>query len=182
MIVETKRQTAADFDALPEGAYAQLIDGEIVMSSPAPSFEHQNIVSEFVTQMRTFAKTHRLGIVVPSPVDVYLAEAEVFEPDVVFVEHAQDIIVDGKVRGTPALVVEVLSPSNAYHDLVHKKNVYEANGVKEYWVVDPMEQTVEVFENRNGQFVAIAKARKVGHVQSKLLEGFVFDLSSIFPS
>jgi Uma2 family endonuclease len=117
-----------------------------------------------------------------SPVDVYFSNDEVYEPDIVFIPFSRLQSLSEKITVVPDLVVEVLSPSNAYHDLVHKKNVYEAHGVKEYWIVDPMEKAIEVFENRNGQFLTIAKARKAGCLSSKLLEGFSTELNSIFPA
>lgn len=180
MIVEPKRQTIADFEALPEGAYAQLINGEIIMSSPAPTPQHQRIIVVMASQFHDFVTRKELGFVLCSPIDVYFSDDEVYEPDILFISHTRVKSLPDKITIVPDLVVEVLPPSSAYHDLVHKKNMYEANGVKEYWIVDPLEKTVEVFENRDAQFVTIAKAKKVGQVSSSVLEGFVFNLESLF--
>jgi Uma2 family endonuclease len=179
MIVETKKQTVADFDALPEGTLVQLIDGEL-MASPAPTRDHQWSILQLSSQFNTFVLTRNLGAVYCSPIDVYFTDEEAYQPDIIFISQKKLNNLGKRIDIIPDLIVEVLSPSNAYHDLVHKKNVYEAHGVKEYWIVDPIEKTIEVFENRDGQFVTIAKARKAGRVSSKLLEGFSTELNSIF--
>jgi Uma2 family endonuclease len=181
MIVETKRQTVADFDALPEGAYAQLINGEIIVSSPAPLPEHQRVILMMASQFLEFVSRNGLGFVLCSPVDVYFSDDEVYEPDIVFIPRTRIQSLPEKITVVPDLVVEVLSPSNAYHDLVHKKNVYEAHGVKEYWIVDPMEKAIEVFENRDGQFLTIAKARNSGQLRSNVLNGFTLEITTVFP-
>jgi Uma2 family endonuclease len=84
------------------------------------------------------------------------------------------------IDGPPALVVEILSPTNAYYDLVHKKDVYESSGVKEYWIVDPTEKTIEVLQNSPQGFIRFAKARQAGSVGSHVLQGFTVSLEEIF--
>ena len=76
--------------------------------------------------------------------------------------------------------MEILSPSTAYYDLKPKKAQYAGSGVKEYWIVDPAEKTVEVFENVEGKMVLFAQAAKAEMISSKLLEGFHVPLSEIF--
>jgi Uma2 family endonuclease len=63
---------------------------------------------------------------------------------------------------------------------VQKKDVYESSGVREYWIVDPQEKIIEVFENVGKKFRAIAKSRQAGSVPSKVLHGFEAQLESIF--
>jgi len=77
-------------------------------------------------------------------------------------------------------VIEILSESTAYYDLRHKKRVYEASGVKEYWIVDPMEKGIEVYENINGEFKVFSQAIEKGRVNSKLLQGFGVELEKVF--
>ena len=78
------------------------------------------------------------------------------------------------------MVFEVLSPSSAYYDLTHKKNIYEETGVKEFWVVDPQEKTVEVYENVNSAFILFSKAKIKGSVNSKLLSGLNIEIEKLF--
>lgn len=170
----------ADYEALPEGAPYQLIDGDLVMA-PAPSFQHQSIVWELGAQMKRFAEERELGVVVGAPVDVYLSESEAYQPDLLFISsERQSIITEEGVEGAPDLVAEVLSPSTAYHDLTKKMRVYETAGVQEYWIVDPEDRTVTVHENAENGFAPVSKAHDAGVVQSKLLEGYEVSLSELF--
>lgn len=171
--------TAAEYEKLPEGPPQQLINGEIIMS-PAPSFYHQRIVVKLTTIFENYVSANNLGVVNASPIDVYLKEDEVYQPDIIFISNERKKIIDMNVKGAPDLIVEVLSPSNAYYDLVHKKNIYEETGVKEYWVVDPGEKTVEVYENKNKIFIPFSKARISGTVNSKILEGFSIEVEKLF--
>lgn len=179
MITTTKKQTYRDYERLPEGAPYQLIDGELIMT-PSPLFSHQDLVLKIAVVLKAYVDKKNAGIVIISPMDVYLAETEVYQPDIIFISNDKKEIIKDRVHGVPDLVVEVLSPSNAYFDLVHKKNVYEAAGVKEYWIVDPQEKTIEVYENVEGQFRLHAKTKQTGTIGSKLIDGFTIELKDLF--
>ncbi len=86
------------------------------------------------------------------------------------------------IEGAPDLVVEVLSPSSAYHDLRTKFRAYERAGVQEYWIVDPERKSVEIHRNIGKKFQLHQEAEGQGDVQSALLAGFAVDLDSIFSS
>ena len=181
MLTETiEKKTVSDYEELPEGAPYQLINGELVMN-PAPHFFHQQLVMRLANKFFMFVEKNSLGEIVASPVDVYLSEMEVYQPDIVYLAKERlGIIVDGRIKGAPDIVVEVLSPSTGYYDLSHKKNMYESSGVKEYWIVYPQEEIIEVFENVSGEFQQIARVKRQGNVTSKLLQGFSVSLSDIF--
>ncbi len=89
-------------------------------------------------------------------------------------------IKENKIEGAPDLIVEVLSPSTAYYDLKHKKSIYEKHGVREYWVVDPIDKTVEIFQNQNAKFHLIAELTKTDIAKSQLIAGMEVDLQNIF--
>ena len=72
-----------------------------------------------------------------------------------------------------------LSPSSAYYDLRHKMRVYETSGVREYWVVDPIEKGVEIYQNIDGEFRLFNKALSSGLIRSALLEGFTAELGKV---
>jgi Uma2 family endonuclease len=76
--------------------------------------------------------------------------------------------------------VEILSPSNAYYDLRQKKDIYEKYEVKEYIIIDPIQENAEVYILKDGVYFLHQKAQKTETLQSVLLEGFSFDLSKIF--
>lgn len=180
MLTEThERKTHADYAALEEGAPYQLIDGELVMS-PSPTFTHQQVSARLTVALATFVETKELGVVVSAPMDVYLTEADAFQPDVLFISNERKGIIKDRVHGAPDLVMEVLSPSTAYYDLKQKKRVYAATGVTEYWIVDPMEKSVDVLANSGGEFEKASGAYQTGTVSSRLLKGFTVDIEKLF--
>ena len=139
-------ETAVDvFKLLPEGVYCQVINNVIYMS-PAPSFEHQEIVLEIGMQLHQFIKKEKLGKCVASPVDVFLDERNAFQPDILFIStENMGIVKEGKVMGSPDIVVEVLSKGTKQHDAGKKKVAYERNGVKEYFLVEQKTKEVTAF-------------------------------------
>jgi Uma2 family endonuclease len=151
IMTKTKKKTYADYAKLPEGAPIQLINGEFV-ESPAPTITHQTVIKVLFRAADELERQGK-GTAFFAPVDVYLGETETYQPDVVFISSSRSAIIgEKKIEGAPDIVMEILSPSTAYYDLRHKKQVYGETGVLEYWIVDPMERTVEVYTNRDGEF------------------------------
>ncbi len=134
---EKRIYTYADYEKLPEGAPYQLIGGDLV-KEPSPVPYHQILSRRIEFELVKFVEERALGEVLYAPMDVYLSDTEVYQPDILFIsKERMSIIGEKKIEAAPDLVIEILSPSSAYYDLRHKKNVYETSGVKEYWVVDP---------------------------------------------
>ncbi len=179
-ITDEKLKTYDDYAKLPEGAPYQLIDGEFVLS-PAPDLYHQEIVGNINSALRSFTRERRLGKVYLAPVDVSFGDLNTVQPDVVYVSNERMHTLQGiRIVGAPDLIVEILSPTTGYYDLATKKDVYEAHGVKEYWVVDPKGKTIEIFENVNGRFVSVAKERETGTVTSRLLPELTLNVEDVF--
>jgi Uma2 family endonuclease len=183
--VEHTPSVAERYAALPEGTLAQLIGGEIVMS-PAPVPFHQRYVTRLASLMLAFVEQHGLGEVFVSPIDVVFDNGDTYQPDIVFVAAERlDIIGEKCIEGSPDLVVEVLSLSNAYYDLRAKKAVYEQCGVKEYWIVDALKHgTIEVYQNISGEFRlhshSTTSSPQPHKVSSLLLAGLEVDLDYLF--
>ena len=129
----------------------EMIDGRIYMMSPRPRVTHAlactNIVSEFGLHLRGKKCTAFCD-----SVDVFLDEKNRFVPDVMIVCNP-DIIKEDGIHGAPDLVVEVLSVTTAKNDKGRKKDIYAKAGVKEYWLVDTWNKSVEVYYNQNGWLV-----------------------------
>ena len=83
-------------------------------------------------------------MLLPMVSDVHLSENDCVIPDVMIVCNS-DIIKDNAIYGAPDLIVEVLSPGTEKRDRGYKKDLYERCGVREYWIVDPVSLTVEVY-------------------------------------
>jgi Uma2 family endonuclease len=178
---KTKKQyTYEDYAKLPEGAPYQLIGGELVMT-PSPVPYHQIILRRIGFELVKFVEERKYGEVIYAPMDVYLSETETYQPDIIFISNERvNIIGDKKIEAAPDLVIEILSESTAYYDLKHKKRVYEKSGVKEYWIVDPMEKSIEVYENTETGFKLFSNAIQTGKISSKLLEGLEIELEKVF--
>ena len=129
----------------------EMIDGRIYMMSPRPRVTHAlactNIVREFGLHLRGKKCTAFCD-----GVDVFLDEKNRFVPDVMIVCNP-DIIKEDGIHGAPDLVVEVLSVTTAKNDKGRKKDIYAKAGVKEYWLVDTWNKSVEVYYNKNGWLV-----------------------------
>lgn len=140
------------YQSLPEGTLAQLINNQIVMS-PAPSDAHQKVLDKIYRRLGDFAEANQLGETRVAPYDVYLNRKNAFQPDIVFVanENLHRIKEDG-LHGAPDLVIEILSPSTWRYDEDDKKDVYERSGVKELWLVNPINKQAEGFFLVNDEF------------------------------
>lgn len=123
----------------------ELIYG-FVREPPAPTYGHQAVVTHLGALLDRHVRRYRVGRVVVAPVDVVLdpQRALVLQPDVVFVSTERAGIVTDRVFGAPDLVVEVLSMGTADRDRTVKLEWYRRYGVRECWLVDPIERAVEV--------------------------------------
>jgi len=179
-LVKEKRISTDYYKLLPEGAPYQLIEGELVMT-PAPNPWHQFILGRLFIALSEFVKKEESGIVLLSPVDLYLDDENAFQPDLIFIsKEKKDIIKKDGIYGAPEIVMEVLSPSTAHYDLREKFKVYERTGVREYWIVDPDMKTVEVYLKGAGGFSLKCKAETEGEIGSTVLQGFKIRLEELF--
>jgi len=175
-----KMYTYADYEKLPQRPAYQLIDGDLVMT-PAPTPYHQIILGRMHLTITEFVHFNKLGTVFLSPIDVYLSDTETYQPDIIYISNQRRLLIgEKKIEGAPDLVVEILSPGTGYYDLTHKRNVYQTSGVTEYWIVDPQEKTIMVFENGGGEFRVASEVRKEGKAASTLLSGFMVDAGMLF--
>ena len=176
------RLTVRDYLAIPEedeNRY-ELIDGELCMA-PAPTWEHQESTINLAAMLRHFVLENGLGRVGASPIDVYLSEEDVFQPDIVLVSVERlDIIHSSGVHGAPDLVIEMLSPSAEQRDLTIKRERYAMFAVKEYWLADPIAKTITVLRLRNGAFEQVGVFAEGMSVETPLLPGLVVDVGAVF--
>lgn len=165
---------------LPESNQpTELWDGELVMS-PAPSFFHQEIVDRFHDLLKIWVRRHRLGKTVTAPMDMVLSARRSTQPDVLFVSNERLNIVGDSVMGAADLVAEVISPTSRRRDRIDKRDLYEQYGVKEYWLLDPEAQTVEVLHLEKGEFRLLGRWKVGEQARSALLTGFVVSVALLF--
>ena len=129
----------------------EIIGGEFVMMA-TPTLNHNRVTGNIYHLFRTYLKDRKCEPF-PDGTALYLEEgAEEYKPDMMVVCDPDKLQYNG-VHGTPDLVVEVLSPSTARYDRGHKNEIYEKYGVKEYWIVDPANRTVEQYILEESRFV-----------------------------
>ncbi len=149
-----RRLSLASFLARPEspGRIEELLDGELVVS-PSANESHSRISTELAMQLGAQFKAKRLGRLYGTPLTTVLDDRNAPEPDLSAILAARtDIVQAGFPRGAPDLAIEVLSPSNKDNDLIRKKRLYAAHGVREYWIVDGDAETVTRYWLRNGRY------------------------------
>jgi len=172
--------TYADYALLPEGAPYQLIGGKLVMT-PAPTTYHQIISMRLELKFANFVNEKNLGLVLDAPVDVYFGEKETYQPDIIFIARDRfHIIEPARINGAPDLVVEILSPSTGYYDLKKKARTYARHGVKEYWVADPEDKSIEVYKGQEEKFVLDQRVEEKGKVKSLVLDGLEVEARDVF--
>jgi len=165
---------------LPESNQpTELWDGELVMS-PAPSFFHQEIADRFHDHLKGWIRPRQLGKTAAAPVDMILAPHRAVQPDVVFISNERRGIIGDKLSGAVDLVAEVISPESRRRDRFDKRDLYEQHGVKEYWLIDPEAETVEVLYLVRGEFHLAGRWRPGEKAASKLLSGFKVPVAALF--
>ena len=139
--------TVEDYRAMPEGPpYYELVEGELIMS-PAPVFFHQVVARNVFTILHDFLRQHRIGEVYFAPIDVYLSDKDVLQPDLLYLANASKTLiqVDG-IHGGPDLVVEIVSPSNGALEKKRKRPIYARHGVKEEWLIEPTLEQIHRYD------------------------------------
>ena len=175
-------RTYKDYCATPDDERYELLNGNLMMV-PAPNRKHQQVLSRLHLKLGNFAEKHGLGEVYIAPFDVVLSETDVVQPDLLFISRAREhTLTDENVRGAPDLVIEILSPSTADRDLGYKHELYGRHGVLEYWIVDPMGETIAVHRQRDGKLQLAETLERRDTLRSRVLEGLHLKLDDIFAS
>ena len=180
IIVEKKKHTYEDYLKTPEDKRYELIEGELVMT-PSPIPKHQRISRKIEFILEGFIKENDLGEIFYAPCDVYLDEKNVVQPDILFISKDRlDIIGEKNIQGAPDLAIEIISESSAYRDMVQKKKLYANFGVKEYWIVVPEEESIELYVLKNTTYQLYKKYAKDDTLQSPYLKDLNIALKEIF--
>jgi len=165
---------------LPESNLpTELWDGELIMS-PAPSFLHQEIVVRFHGLLRAWVRRRQLGKTGIAPLDMVLTARRATQPDVVFISNERLGIIKERIMGAADLVAEVISPGSRRRDRIDKRDLYEQHGVREYWLIDPEAETVEVLSLESGTYQLVGRWHPGERAQSRLLKGFEVPIAPLF--
>ncbi len=172
--------TYQDYLLTPSDKAYELIEGELLMT-PAPAPSHQRIARKLFEILNVHVKGNASGEIFFAPVDVYLSEETVVQPDLLFIENKRlEIVKEKYIQGPPDMVVEILSPTSKDRDTEIKRKLYWKYGVREYWLVDPGARTVEIMVMKESGYETSRVYPEGAQVTSPLLKGFSFDPLNLF--
>ncbi len=184
----TKRYTYADYLLWQFEERIELIKGLIVKMSPAPRRKHQMISNRISTLFTVFYNDSPCNVYY-APFDVRLIKNKglanheidtVVQPDISIICDIHKLDDFGCI-GAPDLIVEILSPGNKKWDEVNKYKLYEENGVKEYWIVDPDSKSVKVFILKADKYELVDYYETEGKmIPVNIFEGLVLSYDDIF--
>jgi Uma2 family endonuclease len=178
--------TYRDLAALPEDQLRhELIDGEHVVT-PSPSTEHQTISLNLVRLLLPYLDEHRSGQLLYAPFDIKLSLFTVLVPDLVYFTAARyaRVVNEKHATAAPDLVVEILSPGTRRRDKGRKRAVYDREGVREYWIVDPEARSITALRRPRADAgltdVTTLTADAGGTLASPLFRGLQIRLREVF--
>ena len=148
-----KTYTYKDYLTYDENERIEIIEGEIVSMSPAPSRIHQEVITEILFKIRQYIESNNGPCkVYAAPFDVILKNDDedvtnsknIVQPDISVICDKSKLT-DKGCTGSPDMIVEIVSPFNPRNDYIKKLSLYEEFKVKEYWIVNPMEKNILVY-------------------------------------
>ena len=181
--------TYKDYCTWPEDERWELIDGTAYDMSPAPLLDHQRIAGNIFTSIKIYLSDKECEPFI-APFDIFFPETEdqdindvvtVVQPDISVICDKSKLMSRG-CFGAPNLLIEILSPSTMKKDLRQKFDLYQNSGVREYWIVDPGNKFVRVYQlQEDGLYDdGILYAEEGCRVISSVLEGFELPYNEIF--
>ena len=182
MDVQRRRVSYDDLAQMPEdGRRYELYDGEVFVV-PAPILRHQVVALRLWRIFDDYASKTG-GLAVASPIDIVFSEYDVVQPDIVFLSAAslRSVSLDAPIRRSPDLAVEVLSSSTASNDRGRKMRMFQRYGVPEYWIVDPVGETIEIYRLAESAYEPMGTFSGRDEMRSAVLPDLRFSPSSVFP-
>jgi Uma2 family endonuclease len=159
----------------------ELINGEL-MRKQAPQPLHQKISRRISAAFEAFLVEQPIGDFFYAPIDVFFDNFNNTQPDLLFIKNDRSFIIDLKngIMGAPDLIVEIISPSSIKIDRFDKKEMYKIFAVKEYWLIDPKNQTVEIYVFENDEYKLHQFLETEGNVDSTVMKGLELDIMKMF--
>lgn len=177
------RVSYSDLERAPEdGRRYELYDGEVFVV-PAPVRRHR-VVQQLIAEMLGAYALRHGGFAVDSPIDIVFSEYDVLQPDVVYfsAERAHLVDLDRVIRDAPDLCVEVVSPSTAAPDRGRRMQLFARYGVREYWIVDPVARSIEVYRLLGSAYGLLLEASGDTLMTTPMLADGSVRAASLFPS
>jgi len=184
MTTKLKTLTIDDWEVLPhgDGNRYEIIEGELFVSR-SPGLTHERVLIKLILLIGNFLETSPVGEPVAN-VGVILSDISAVIPDlIVFLNEQSDTIISNdRLKGPPALVIEILSPgpTNIQRDRLTKLQLYDKHGVPEYWIVDPSNMTLERYVRQGTSLVLLERLENEDILSTTTLPGFSCKVSEIF--
>ena len=168
------------YDEMTEEQKTEFINGEVIVHSPAKD-RHTVAVQSLTSLLDAYVREHRLGKVRCEKALVVMPRND-YEPDVLFfgVEKSAEIHPEQMKYPPPDLVMEVLSPSTVRNDRGVKFMDYAANGVAEYWIVDPVARAIEKYVLKEEAYAAAGVYSGEQQIESTRVAGFAIPVEAVF--
>jgi len=185
--VEYGNYSYADYLTWQMEEVVELIKGKIFKKAAAsPKRIHQRISAKLLTRLYVFLEGKPCQVY-DAPFDVRFPKAskeddqilDVVQPDICVICDPEKLDDRGCI-GAPDLIIEILSPSNSKTELKHKFELYESNGVLEYWIIHAETQDLLIYTLTNGKYVPSRLFTSGDVVESQAIEGFILDLEDFF--
>lgn len=172
-------QRHAFYQQITETDKAEFINGEIIMHSPVKR-RHNDASGNLYHLLKAHVARHRLGYVGHEKILISLTRND-YEPDVCFFnrQKSAEFTPDQMLFPAPDFIVEVPSKSTAANDRGIKFDDYAAHGVAEYWIVDPVDETVEQYHAEDSAYQLMIKAQ-TGLIRSFAVDNFEIPIRAIF--
>jgi len=175
------RFTYSDYLLLPEDKRYEVLDGDLYVV-PAPNIKHQRVSLNLTLALHQHVRDKTLGEILEAPCDVVLSDENVVQPDILFVRKERaGIIGENNLQAAPDIMIEILSEGTRRKDLEVKRKIYAGFGAPEYWIVDPMADTVEVLVWSELGYIRAGFYGKSDRLSSPLLPELNLPLHKVFP-
>lgn len=150
-------------------------------AAEAVTGRHQDVRLHLAVLFKTFAELTDSGLVREAPFQVRFTRTHIYEPDIVVIGGAGlERVSDTFLEGPPDLIIEVLSQDSTALDRGEKFVAYEAAGVREYWMIDPLRELGNLYQlGPDGRFDEV-RPDTAGRLRSRILKGFVLDTSQLW--
>lgn len=184
MLTAQNLKTTKDLLAIPDENFKiyELLEGKVFVSEH-PSLFHQTIVGNLILQFEGYISENSVGQFWFRP-GVIFDELNSAIPDLVFIakDRIPQIASSIHIVGAPDLAIEILSPGaeNTRRDNIVKRQTYAKFGIKEYWIVDPIVELIEISRLQNTVLASIGKFRNADEIASPLLPNLSFAVKEVF--
>ncbi|MFC7391843.1 Uma2 family endonuclease [Scopulibacillus cellulosilyticus] len=187
LIDNREEMTYAEYLKWDEGKRCEVLDGQVISMTPARTPDHQRVLRELAVEFAMYLRGKECETFT-SPIDVCLFDKKKtdinkiknwVQPDLIVVCD-ENKIDNKRIIGPPDLAAEILSPSTAKNDRILKFNKYEEAGIKEYWIVDPYNQVIEVYLLEDGTYQRQGMFFRKDVIKVNILSDLEIDLKNVF--